>query len=125
MHVPERMTVEEARKYLSPKKNKYHNRRTEYNGRMFDSAHEARTAQELDNLRKAALPADRVVDVQYQVPFPIVVNGEKICRYEADFVVTYADDHVQVIDAKGVRTDIFKLKKKLVKACHGIDIIEV
>ena len=31
----------------------------------------------------------------------------------ADFVVTYSDGHVEVIDVKGVRTDVYKLKRKM------------
>jgi hypothetical protein len=30
-----------------------------------------------------------------------------------------------VADVKGVKTPVYQLKKKLVKALHGIDIVEV
>lgn len=38
-------------------------------------------------------------------------------RRESSFI-TYED-------AKGMRTDVYKLKRKLVKVCTGIEIIEV
>lgn len=111
------------RKWQKP--SKYGNRKTEYNGRTFDSALEARRAEELDLMRKATDKRERVMDVQYQVRYPIVVNEQKICAYVADFVVTYADGHVEVQDAKGVLTDVYKLKKKLMLAVHGIEIVEL
>lgn len=103
---------------------KYGNRKTAYGGRMFDSVLEAKVAQQLDTLRKATDHFFRVTNIEYQVRYPIAVNGVKICAYVADFVVTYADGHVEVIDAKGMLTPVYKLKKKLMLAAHGIAIKE-
>ncbi|MDY6153205.1 MAG: DUF1064 domain-containing protein [Terrisporobacter sp.] len=36
-------------------------------------------------------------------------------KYIADFVVTYSDGHVEVIDTKGILTPEFKIKEKLLK----------
>lgn len=119
------LTLADALKRTWEKPGKYGNRRTEYNGRMFDSALEARTAKEFDLLKRAKDPKERVTDVQYQVRYNMVVNKQKICAYVADFVVTYADGRKEVVDAKGVLTDVYKLKRKLMKALHGIDIVEV
>jgi len=30
-----------------------------------------------------------------------------------------------VEDVKGVRTPVYLLKKKLLKACHGLDVVEI
>jgi hypothetical protein len=57
-----------------------------------------------------------------QVKYPIEVNGVKITTYVADFVLDYDDGSTRVIDFKGVETDSFKLKKKLMEAVHGIKI---
>lgn len=58
-----------------------------------------------------------------QVRFKLVVNGLLICRYVADFV--YIRDGRQVVeDSKGARTDVYKLKKALLKAIYNIDILE-
>ena len=67
-----------------------------------------------------------VRDLERQVKYEIVVNGEKICRYIADFRYKVIDDDgvaTEVVeDAKGVETPDFKLKKKLMKAVHQIDV---
>lgn len=80
---------------------------------------------QLDWQKKATSPRDKVVEWVPQVPFQVVLNGIKICKYIADFKVTYADGRVEIVDVKGVRTDVYRLKKKLVEAQYGIKIIEV
>ena len=58
--------------------------------------------------------------------YEIIVNGEKICRYIADFRYKIVDDDGSakevVEDAKGFETADFKLKKKLMKAVYQIDV---
>ena len=55
-----------------------------------------------------------------------MVNDQKICKYVADFRYNKVDEYGSleevVEDAKGVETAEFKLKKKLMKAVHGIEI---
>lgn len=64
-----------------------------------------------------------VVDLELQPKYPLVVNGVKIGAYVADF--RYKLNGVVVVeDVKGVKTPVYKLKKKLVKALYGIDILE-
>lgn len=104
---------------------KYRNVQTEYGGQKFMSKKEAEYAMQLDWQRKATSPRDRVVEWVPQVPFQVILNGVKICKYIADFKVTYADGRVEIVDVKGVRTDVYRLKKKLVEAQYGIKIIEV
>lgn len=89
------------------------------------SKKEAGYAQELDYLKKARDPKNRVVSFERQVPFQIVVNGIKICKYLADFKVHYADGRIEIVDVKGVRTQMYRLKKRLVEAQFGIIIREV
>lgn len=51
---------------------------------------------------------------------------ERACRYVADFVYTDARTGLTVVeDAKGVRTPVYKIKKKLMLWVHGIRIQEV
>ena len=91
---------------------------------MYDSRKEAQYAALLDTLRKATAPKERVVSVERQVPYPITIKRKPICKYVLDFKVTYADGRVEHIDVKGMKTDIYRLKKKMVKACYDIDILE-
>lgn len=115
------------RNYLVTPKvlSKYRNVQTEYNGIKYMSKKEADYAAQLDWQRKAKNPKEKVIEVEVQVPFQIILNNIKICKYLADFKVKYADGHEEIIDVKGVRTDVYRLKKKLVEAQYGIKIIEV
>ncbi len=105
------------------KKNKYNAVKTEYNGVKYDSKKEASRAFTLDVLRKAK-GNDRVLNIERQVSYDLIVNNIKIARYVLDFKITYSDRVVHE-DVKGVLTPVYKLKKKLMKAIHGIDIIDV
>lgn len=51
---------------------------------------------------------------------------EKECKYIADFVYVDASTGETVVeDAKGVRTEAYRIKKKLMLKVHGIKIKEV
>lgn len=112
---------------------KYGNIKTEYQGRKYDSKKEAEYAMQLDFMRKAVNPKDKVIDWEPQVPFQVELNGKKICKYFADFKVTYADGRVEIVDVKPIdrrtgksrSTDVFKIKKKLVEAQYSVEILEV
>lgn len=122
------MSIEEARAYKFPKKPKYNNIKVEHNGRKFDSIHEMQTAKELELLKKAKDPAVKIIKIDYQTRFPLIVNDVKVCVYIADFVVTRANGKVDVIDSKSeitAKLPVYRLKKKLMLACHNIDIIEM
>ena len=99
---------------------KYKNVRAEYNGRIYASRKEAGRAQELDLL----MLAKEVVDWTPQPPFDIIINGKKICTYVGDFAVLWADGTQTIEDVKGMRTAVYRLKKKLVEALYGITITE-
>jgi len=121
----EKMTVKQ---YLATNRrpaSKYGNIHTEYKGQTFMSKKEVQYAMTLDSLKKAKNASERVVSYETQVSYKIVLNDIKICRYITDFIVKYADGHIEIIDVKGVRTQIYRLKKRLVEAQYGIKIIEV
>lgn len=101
--------------------NKYGAKRTRYKDRVYDSLREATHARDLDISRSAIRPEFRVVEVQYQVPFPIIIHT----KYVADFMVKFADGHTEIQDAKGFKTALYKTKKRLMKKQHDIDIIEI
>ena len=98
-------------------KSKYFAKRTEYDGIVFDSKLEAARYKILKQLEQAG----ELTDLEVQVDFPCVVtvNGEdqKICSYIADFRYK-RDGEVVVEDTKGVITQVFRLKKKLVEALY-------
>lgn len=98
---------------------KFNAKKTTIDGIVFDSAWEARRYSELKVLEKSK----QISGLELQVPFLLEVNGLKICNYKADFVY-YQGGEMVVEDAKGVKTPEYKLKKKLMKAVHGIEIKE-
>jgi hypothetical protein len=54
----------------------------------------------------------------------VEVQGKLICTYVADF--KYLENGKEVVeDVKGFKTPVYKLKKKLVEAIYGIEIIEI
>jgi len=110
--------------------NKYGARRTRIGSEVFDSGAESRTHQALLLAKNAARPRDRVLSVQRSVPFELVPrqDGERPCRYVADFVVDYADGRTEVIDTKSTitrRNPLYILKRKLMLLNFGIRIVEV
>ncbi len=104
------------------KPSKYHNQKTEHNGIQFDSRKEAKRYQELILLERAGV----ISHLELQPRYNLVVNGQKLGFYKADFrYEDVATNSVVVEDVKGVRTAVYMLKKKLVKALYGIEIIEI
>lgn len=103
--------------------NKYNAKKTEVDGIVFHSKKEAKKYAEL-KLCMHARGNDKVVNLELQPKFPCVVKGKKICTYIADFRIEYANGKIVYEDVKGVRTPVYKLKKKLVEALYEIEIIE-
>lgn len=106
---------------MSEIRSKYHARKTEVDGYVFDSRAEARHYSELALLEKAG----EIFDLECQPKFDITVNRKHICNYFADFQYVTSDGDKIVEDVKGVRTGVYRLKKKLVEALYGIEITEV
>jgi len=104
--------------------NKYGNKRTQYNGRWYASKKEAEHAATLDMQRLATDSSQKVVGVIPQYRIPLEIKGIKIGTYVADFLVSFADGHQEIQDVKGMRTTIYKLKKKIFEAQYGEKIIE-
>lgn len=98
---------------------KFRNEPTSSEGIMFASKREARRYEELRLLETAG----EIAGLKRQVSFDIRINGLRVCRYVADFVYDYKDTSI-VEDAKGYRTEVYKIKKKLMKAVHGVEIAE-
>ena len=109
---------------------KYRNRKVTVDGIMFDSVREARRYGELKLLEKGGY----ISNLRLQVPYELLPNQtdidgnviERKVRYIADFVYYDNQKKQEVVeDAKGVRTDVYRLKKKLMLDKYGIQIKEV
>lgn len=70
--------------------------------------------------------AGEIALIERSVRFEITVNGYFVCEYVLDFRITYSDGRVECVDVKSkpTLTPIYRLKKKLVFACHGIELVE-
>lgn len=107
------------------KKAKYGNKKVVVDGITFDSVGEA---GHYGNLKLASLAG--LLTFERQVKYDLIVpdlNGKPFAlqSYVADFVVTFSDGRVEVQDFKGHRTREFIFKKKWMKKCLGVEVIEV
>jgi hypothetical protein len=111
--------------------NKYRNKpvRDEMTGKWFPSQKEYGRWRVL-RIREIA---GEVRHLKTQVAFLLVVNGVTVATYRADFVYEELQGtkgkkssswRRVVEDTKGVRTELYKLKRLLMKALYGIEILE-
>lgn len=109
---------------------KYRNKKCNIDGIWFDSIREGRRYSELKLMEKGGY----ISNLRLQVPYELVPNqknreGKVIERkvvYRADFVYFDNDKQEEVVeDAKGFRTEVYLLKKKLMLDRYGIQIKEV
>ena len=124
-------------------RSKYGNRKTVVDGITFDSKKEANRFRELQLLERAG----KITALQRQVKYVLIPTQreftneiykkgahqghfkpgkvlEKECSYIADFA--YIQDGAYVVeDTKGVRTEAYKIKRKLMLERYGIQIKEV
>lgn len=105
------------------RRSKYRNVPTVAHGREFDSRKEARRASELILMERAG----KIRGLEFQVSYALTVNGAKIGTYTADFV--YTDERgrevVEDVKSKATMTTAYRLRKRLMRAIHGIEIQEV
>lgn len=125
------------------RRRKYGNTKITVDGIQFDSKREAARYQELQLLERAG----KITTLQRQVKYVLIptqrewINEiytkgpkkghfksgkvlEKECDYIADFCYIQ-NGEIVVEDAKGYRTEVYKIKKKLMLERYGIQIREV
>lgn len=111
---------------------KYRNRKVETPDGTFDSVKEFSRWQELKLLQRAG----EIHDLQRQVPFVLIPTQkdehgkviEREVRYIADFVYLANDGtgwRRVVEDVKGLKTEVYRIKKKMMLYRNGIRIQEV
>ena len=106
-------------------RSKYHNTKITTADGTFDSMRELHRWSELKLMQKAGLIKDLVRQQSFEVIPKQRVNGRTVkpCHYIADFC--YVQDGQTVVeDCKGMKTDVYKIKKKLMLWRYGIDIKE-
>ena len=100
--------------------NKYRAKKVVIDGIRFASLKEGRRYNEL----KLLVKAEEIFDLTLQPKYTIKHNNIKICTYRADFTYTDVRGVETIEDVKGFKTPVYRLKKKMMKAFYGIDILE-
>lgn len=108
------------------KRSKYRAVRCEVDGETFDSKREMREWLKLKALERRSA----IRNLKRQVRYPLEVNGVIVATYVSDFEWDQGFTSLMnvahiVADSKGVRTRDYILKRKLMKAIHGIEIREL
>ena len=89
----------------------------ELDGIKFPSKKEAKRYKELKTLQELG----EVLFFLRQVPFHLEAGVKYVC----DFLVFWTNGEVTIEDVKGVKTDMYILKKKIIEATYPISITEI
>lgn len=105
---------------------KYNAKGEHIDGHWFASAAEAERYRQLKRLEEKGA----IANIELQPKFRVMIENQLMCTYMADFAYDVIDaqgnrleSHVE--DVKGMITPIYRLKRKMVKAAHALDIVEV
>jgi hypothetical protein len=98
-------------------KHKFKAKPCEYENIKFASKKEAKRYLELQALQRLG----EVIFFLRQTPFHLTGGVKYVC----DYLVFWKDETVTFEDVKGMRTDMYKLKKKQVEALYPITITEI
>ena len=110
---------------------KYRNKRITADNHTFDSIKEYRRYCELKILQRAGY----IEQLQLQVPYELIPSQreggkvvERKVKYVADFV--YFDKErgqviVEDVKSEATKTELYRVKKKLMRYVHGIEVREV
>jgi len=122
------LTAAEYSLMKKKKGSKFKNVKVETDGIKFDSKKE----QDHYLFLKDEEAAGNIKELNCQVRFRLKISEQLICAYVADFVFHHKDSSgkwiTQVEDVKSEFTrknPVYRIKKKLMKAIYGIDIVEI
>lgn len=109
--------------------NKFHAKKTEIDGIVFDSKHEAERYMELKLLERGRAISDLTLQPSFVLQEGYTSpSGKKVrpITYIADFMYTEGGKTV-VEDAKSpaTKTQVYRLKKKIFEYKYGIEVREV
>lgn len=106
---------------------KYGNKACRVGDEHYRSGREMARHQDLLILERAG----QISELKREVPFVLApavrLNGrlKPPLRYFADFVYRDKNGLVVVEDAKGMRTDVYRIKRHLMATVLGVEVIEV
>ncbi|GEN30255.1 hypothetical protein HNQ35_000041 [Cerasibacillus quisquiliarum] len=124
----QRMTARQYRK-MSKRRSKYRNKKVQLDGHTFDSKAEARYYQELKLMERAGEILFFRLQPRYRLLDGFEKHGKKhrAIDYIADFEIHHKDGSIEVVDIKGYKTDVFRIKEKMFnkKYPHKLSILKL
>lgn len=109
-------------------RSKYFSKKVVIDGIKFDSKKEGQFYQKLKLLEKAGKIKDLELQKEYELQPSFKINNKtrRKATYRADFTyVTTEDNKIHVVDVKGFRTEVYRLKKKMFEYRYGIELEEI
>ena len=125
----EHITLQEYKQLQQKGNSKYKNKKATIDGIEFDSKKESRYYQQLKLMEKQGLIKDIKLQTRFEIQPKYKKNNKTIraINYIADF--TYFDVNkgkTIIVDTKGYRTEVYKLKKKIFEYIYpDLEIREV
>lgn len=113
---------------INTKQSKYKNKKVIYDGIKFDSKKEMAYYIKLKMLEEKSKIKKLELQKTYELQPSFKVNGKTYRKitYKADFsYITTEDDKLHIVDTKGFRTEVYKLKRKMFAYKYGIEIEEI
>ena len=98
-------------------RHKFRAKPQELDGIKFASKKEAKRYQQLKMLQNSG----EILFFLRQVPFHLQAGVKYVC----DYLIFWTNGEVTIEDVKGIKTDMYILKKKMVEATYPITITEV
>ncbi len=110
------------------KRPKYGNKKVTYEGHNFDSTKERDRYIDLKLMQRAGLISELELQPKWVLMPTTRIGGktQRVTTYSADF--SYVKDGVKVVEdvkSEATKTDVYKLKRKLMYVVHGIEVMEV
>ena len=109
------------------KTNKYHNKKIYYDGHWFDSEKEKSYYIKFKLMQNTGEIHNLTLQVEFELQ-PVFKLKNKMYRsinYLADFTYYDKDNNYHIIDIKGYKTEVYKIKKKLMAYKYDIEIEEI
>lgn len=113
---------------INTKQSKYKNKKCTYKGIKFDSKKEMAYYIKLKMLEEKGKIKKLELQKTYELQPSFKVNGKTYRKitYKADFsYITTEDNKLHIVDTKGFRTEVYKLKRKMFAFKYGIEIEEI
>lgn len=112
---------------INVKQSKYKNKKAIYKNIEFDSMKEMSWYIKYELMEKSGSIKDLQRQVKFELQPSFKLNGKTIraINYYADMTYIDKDNKLHVIDIKGMRTEVYKLKKKMMAYKYNIEIEEI